>query len=255
MTGTVREVLTWASAQVRTMEDPLGSNKQQYAAMAGHTNGLAWCATFLVAGWKHNGVPVLSGTDTASTRDMRKAFKAAGRLHRRPRPGDVGFLFVESEGRVAHAFYVNKVEGDFIRTIEGNSNRDGGNQGTGVFRQRRLWNGNDNARGFGRPEYAEPAERPVVRLVHLSDAVVVNIAGGEGTVSHPRDVRVLEAALLAEELLSTQYAKDGSFGVKTRTAYAQWQRRTGLPRAECTGAPDLDSLRRLGRRHGFKVEG
>jgi hypothetical protein len=156
---------------------------------------------------------------------------------------------------VAHAFYVNKVEGDFIRTIEGNSNRDGGNQGTGVFRQRRLWNGNDNARGFGRPEYVEPAERPVVRLVHLSDAVVVNIAGGEGTVSHPRDVRVLEAALLAEELLSTQYEKDDSFGVKTRMAYAQWQRGTGLPRVERTGTPNLGSLRRLGRRHGFKVEG
>jgi hypothetical protein len=255
MSGTVRELLTWASAQVRTMEDPIGSNKQQYARMAGHTNGLAWCATFLVAGWKENGVDVLDRTDTASTRDMRKGFRVAGRLHRRPRAGDVGFLFVESEGRVAHAFFVNKVEGDFIRTIEGNSNRDGGNQGTGVFRQRRLWQGNPNSRGFGRPAYTAPAERPVVQLDHLTDAVVTNVAGGEGTVSHPRDVRVLEAALLAEELLSATYGKDGSFGVRTKTAYAQWQRRTGVPRAQCTGVPDLASLRKLGRRHGFEVRG
>lgn len=254
MNGTVRELLTWASAQVRTMEDPLGSNKQPYAQLAGHRNGLAWCATFLVAGWRVADVPVLDGTNTASTLDMRKAFKDGGRLHRRPRPGDVGFLFVASENRVAHAFFVNKLEGDYIRTIEGNSNRDGGNQGTGVFRQRRLWRGNPNGRGFGRPLYQAAEARPVVRLEHLQVAVVSNVAGGEGSTSHPRDVRVLEAALLAEGLLSLRYAKDGSFGVKTRNGYAQWQRRAGLPPEQRTGEPDLVSLRQLARRQGFKVK-
>ena len=134
MTGTVRGLLTWAAEQVLTMEDPVGSNKQPYAHLAGHDNEQPWCATFLVAGWRVNDVPLLPGTNTASTKDMQAAFNKAGRLRQRPRPGDVGFLFVESVNRIGHAFFVNKIEGDFIRTIEGNTNRDGSSQGTGVFR-------------------------------------------------------------------------------------------------------------------------
>lgn len=65
MSGSARELLTWAASQVRTMESPRESNKQPYAAKAGHANGQPWCATFLVAGWKLNGVPLVAGTNTA----------------------------------------------------------------------------------------------------------------------------------------------------------------------------------------------
>ena len=90
-------------------------------------------------------------------------------------------------------------------------------------------------------------------LIHLQDAFVRNIEAGEGATSHAKDVRVLEAALLAEGLLSSHFARDGFFGARTKNAYAQWQRRTEVPRENCTGRPDGLSLTKLGNRHGFAV--
>ena len=70
MTGSARDLLTWAAHQVGTPEKPQGSNDQPYAAIAGHANGLPWCATFLVAGWKANDVPIVPGTNTAGAAPM-----------------------------------------------------------------------------------------------------------------------------------------------------------------------------------------
>jgi hypothetical protein len=61
----------------------------------------------------------------------------------------------------------------------------------------------------------------------------------------------VEAALVAEGLLSTTFAKDGSFGTVTIKAYAQFQRRLGFSGKDADGIPGLDSLKQLGRKHGF----
>ncbi|WP_020389445.1 peptidoglycan-binding protein [Kribbella catacumbae] len=262
MSGTVRELLTWAAAQVRTMEKPLGSNKNPYAAKAGHTDGLAWCATFLVAGWKVNKVPLVPGTNSAFTPSMQNGFKNAGRLHNSPRAGDVGFLFDKELGRIAHVFFVERVVGDFVKTIEGNTNLDGGRQGVGVFRHSRRWAGGATMiRGFGRPDYkAAPAPRPgrVMAMPVVSLAAVVAAArkdppGPDGAISHPAAVRIVEAALMAEGLLSSTFAKDGSYGTVTIKAYAQWQRKLGFSGADADGVPGMESLKKLGLQHGFKV--
>ena len=255
MSGTVRDLLTWAAAQVRTMERPLGSNKNPYAAKA-------WCATFLVAGWKVNKVPLVAGTDSAFTPTMQNGFKNAGRLFNSPRAGDVGFLFDRELGRIAHVFFVERVEGDFVKTIEGNTNLDGSRTGVGVFRHSRRWAGGTTMiRGFGRPNYkAVPAGGGAGRpgLPKVSTAAVASAArkdapGPQGATSHPAAVRIVEAALVAEGLLSPAFAKDGSFGTVTIKAYAQWQRKLGFTGADADGIPGKESLTRLGLRHGFTV--
>jgi hypothetical protein len=43
----------------------------------------------------------------------------------------------------------------------------------------------------------------------------------------------------------------GTFGPRTRAAYARWQRRSGVP---ATGRPDVTSLRKLGEKDGFSVD-
>jgi hypothetical protein len=253
VTGTARELLNWAARQVGKRET--GENVQPYAGLAGHANGQPWCATFLVAGWKANGVPLVSGTDTAFTPAMQSKFKTAGRLFDVPRPGDAGFVFHADLGRIAHVFLVEKVEGEFIKTIEGNSNNDGGREGVGVFRHRRRWSGGQ-IRGFGRPAYQAAPEgtRPVVRLSHKIGAAGTDPHSPEGAPGlFPTDTRVVEAALVAEGLLSTRFAGDGSFGTMTITAYGQWQRRLGFTGADANGIPGLESLRKLGARHGFTV--
>jgi hypothetical protein len=261
MTGTVRDLLTWAAAQVRTMENPLGSNKNPYAAKAGHANGQAWCATFLVAAWKINKVPLVAGTDTAFTPSMQAGFKNAGRLFNSPRAGDVGFLFDKKLGRIAHVFFVERVEGDFVKTIEGNTNLDGSRTGVGVFRHSRRWTGGATMiRGFGRPAYKAVgggnALRPGVPTVSLAKVIAAakkDAPGPDGATSFPAEVRVVEAALVAEGLLSPAFAKDGSFGTVTIKAYAQFQRRLGFSGKDANGIPGPDSLKRLSLKHGFRA--
>ncbi|MGH1565778.1 CHAP domain-containing protein [Mumia sp. DW29H23] len=265
MSGSARKLLNWAAEQVRTLERPEGSNKNPYADIAGHANGQPWCATFIVAGLKKNDIPLVDGTNSAFTPTMQKGFKQAGRLHDRPRAGDVGFVFYPELGRIGHVFFVEKVDGDFVKTIEGNTNLDGSRTGIGVFRHRRRWRGTDRIRGFGRPRYAADGTSdtgraggggtgvPVVHVKALERAAKHDAPGREGATIHPRQVRIVEAALLAEGLLSARFAKDGSFGTKTIRAYSQWQKRLGFTGDDANGIPGLDSLRELGRRHGFKA--
>jgi hypothetical protein len=259
VTGSARDLLTWAARQVGTLEDPKGSNRQPFAAIAGHANALPWCATFLVAGWKANDVPLIAGTNTASTLFMHDAFSDGGRLFHHPRAADVGFKFVASEGRIGHAFFVEKVVGDFVHTIEGNTNLDGSATGIGVFRLSRLWrNGPTTIRGFGRQHYghggATPGASHAVSLADVIDAATRDPASGPGVTSHPREVRIVEAALTAEGLLSPSFAKDGRFGAPTITAYSQWQRRRGFSGKDANGIPGKETLKALGQFHGFAVK-
>jgi hypothetical protein len=257
MTGTARDLLTWAAHQVGTVEKPKGSNDQPYAAIAGHLNGQPWCATFLVASWKANDVPMVAGTNTAGAAPMHDAFKNAGRLFQQPRAGDVGHKFVASEGRIGHVFFVEKVAGDFVQTIEGNTNLDGSATGIGVFRLSRRWrNGPTTIRGFGRQQYDAQQTLDLTKSVSLSnviDAAKLDPPAALGTTSHPDEVRIVEAALMAEGLLSPAFAKDGSYGTVTVTAYSQWQRQQGFTGKDADGIPGRQTLKALGGRHGFQV--
>lgn len=53
-------------------------------------------------------------------------------------PADVFGIWFNSMGRVAHVGLVEKVEGDWLVTIEGNTNGGGSRDGDGVYRRRRL---------------------------------------------------------------------------------------------------------------------
>ena len=257
MTGTARDLLTWAGKQVGTMEKPKGTNDQPYAAIAGHQNGLPWCATFLVAGWKANDVPLVPGSNTAGAAPMHDAFKNAGRLFQQPRAGDVGHKFVASENRIGHVFFVEKVVGDFVQTIEGNTNLDGSATGIGVFRLSRRWrNGPTTIRGFGRQQYDADKTSKLTKTVSLAnviDAAKLDPPAPDGATSHPDDVKIVEAALVAEGLLSPAFGNDGSYGTVTITAYSQWQKQQGFTGKDADGIPGRETLKALGGRHGFRV--
>ena len=47
--ATAEDLLDLARSYIGLTESPAGSNRQPFAAMAGHANGYAWCATFGVA--------------------------------------------------------------------------------------------------------------------------------------------------------------------------------------------------------------
>jgi len=54
------------------------------------------------------------------------------------KPADVFGIWFHSMGRVAHVGFVEKNEGDWLVTIEGNTNGGGSRDGDGVYRRRRL---------------------------------------------------------------------------------------------------------------------
>jgi len=54
------------------------------------------------------------------------------------KPADVFGIWFNSMGRVAHVGFVEKNEGDWLVTIEGNTNGGGSRDGDGVYRRRRL---------------------------------------------------------------------------------------------------------------------
>ncbi|MEU2752429.1 peptidoglycan-binding protein LysM [Streptomyces collinus] len=94
-----------------------------------------------------------------------------------------------------------------------------------------------------------------VSLAHVVAAARKDPPGPDGHRTHPAEVQTVENALVTEGLLEPRYA-DGSFGTKSIEAYAAWQRSEagGSYRGgDADGTPGLDSLTRLGRRHGFTV--
>lgn len=152
----VKDYLAWCAPQVGVQEKPRGSNRQPYAAMAKHRDGLAWCATFLVAGARATGLRLPPGADTASCALNEAAFKRAGRLYTKPQVGDWLFVYFPSLQRVAHTGVVVAVDGAYVRTVEGNSNDVGAREGYEVCRRRRLIRrpiGGVGIRSFGRPYY------------------------------------------------------------------------------------------------------
>ncbi|MPY44664.1 peptidoglycan-binding protein [Streptomyces phyllanthi] len=103
------------------------------------------------------------------------------------------------------------------------------------------------------PTPEKPKEKPKVSVAHLVAAAKKDVPAADGHVTHPKEVRIVENALVAEGLLNKAYA-DGSFGSKTVTAYAAWQRSKAggsYTGSAADGIPGLASLKRLAARHDF----
>ncbi|MFF0080210.1 N-acetylmuramoyl-L-alanine amidase [Streptomyces canus] len=97
--------------------------------------------------------------------------------------------------------------------------------------------------------------RPKVSLAHVVYAARHDPAAAQGHTTHKAEVLIVEKALKAEGLLPGQYV-DGSFGTKTVTAYARWQRSPaggGYTGSDADGIPGEKSLKLLAARHGFTV--
>ena len=103
---------------------------------------------------------------------------------------------------------------------------------------------------------AQPAPaKPKVSLAHILYAARHDPAAAQGHASHKAEVLIVERALKAEGLIPGEYV-DGSFGTKTLTAYARWQRSPaggGYTGADADGIPGEKSLKLLAARHGFTV--
>jgi hypothetical protein len=103
------------------------------------------------------------------------------------------------------------------------------------------------------PAPAKPAT-PTVDLSNVIAAAKRDPGLRQGGTTHPDDVKIVEAALKAEGLLSAAYASDGAFGSTTVAAYKAWQRKCRYSGSAADGIPGKASLEKLGAKRGFKVK-
>ncbi len=143
------EVLKIARTQVGVMEKPLGSNSgpevNKYLASVGLPPGLFWCMSFVY--WCFDQASKNLGRSNPAVRtggcldqwNRSKGKKiTAESASNKPSLVKPGHIFIINHGGGAgHTGLVEKVEGGFINTIEGNSNPSGSSNGIGVFQLQR----------------------------------------------------------------------------------------------------------------------
>lgn len=177
----------------------------------GNKNGFAWCATwclwvFYKAFGIEKALAVLCSPKPTCIPVCSYGvsyFKSAGRWHTSdPQPGDI--IFFTSGGIVSHQGIVEKVDGDKVTTIEGN---------TMEMVAKRVYNiGDHYILGYGRPRWelvAPSGSGDVTRWLSMG-------CTGE-------DVRKLQEDLIALGYELPRYGADGDFGRETYDAVCQFQ--------------------------------
>ncbi|AKB52034.1 hypothetical protein MSBRW_2781 [Methanosarcina barkeri str. Wiesmoor] len=96
----------------------------------------------------------------------------------------------------------------------------------------------------------------VVSLYYLQLAATSDPERSQGgtTQGAVESVKIVEAALAEEGLLSDKYAYDGSYGTATLKAYKTWQKSIGSAEKYCDGIPGKKDLTKLGNKYGFTVD-
>ncbi|WP_267436299.1 CHAP domain-containing protein [Erwinia psidii] len=124
-----------ASSQTGVSEKPRGSNSgpevMRYLKTVGINFPAAWCAAFVV--WCHPEAGITGISRTGGVLDMwnrSKEYRVTS-----PQPGDV--MIIDFGEGVGHTGIVLSVDGDVIKTIEGNTNESGGREGYAVFSKTR----------------------------------------------------------------------------------------------------------------------
>lgn len=143
------EALKVAISQVGVMESPEGSNSgpqvDAYLKSVNLGPGYYWCAAFIywcfqqaseALGRKN---PVFRTAGCVNHWNQTKGKKiAAADAVENPALLKPGQIFIINHGRGAgHTGLVERIEGGFLHTIEGNSNPAGSSNGIGVFRLER----------------------------------------------------------------------------------------------------------------------
>ncbi|MET8541186.1 peptidoglycan-binding protein [Kitasatospora sp. NPDC004799] len=94
--------------------------------------------------------------------------------------------------------------------------------------------------------------RRTVSVAHVIAAARTDPDAEQGHLSYAAEAAIVEQALVDEGLLEQRWV-DGSFGSRTVSAYAAWQRRCGYQAGAADGIPGQTSLHRLGAAQGFAV--
>lgn len=221
--ATADEALGLARSKLHYEEGPR-DNETPFGAWAG-TNFQAWCQAF--ASWVLDQVGLGIGK-VAYVPTAVGLFKATDRLFATPQRGDLFFLWFPSKSRYAHVGFVDRVDGDWIVTLEGNSNSGGSRTGGMVVSNRRKWRGTRTV--FGRPAYSDAGAAAAPPGPPVAPPPAAGVVGGlVGPLlrrgGRGDDVKRLQEALNRQ---GAGLVVDGDFGPGTEGAAKTFQRAHGL---------------------------
>lgn len=134
--------LAKAITQIGQQEHPKGSNwgvpVQDYLASVGIHFPASWCMAFVY--WSFEGATkdMAMQNPLVRTGGVLAAWNTAlhNRIEKDPQSGDI-FIMNFGHG-LGHTGFVESVQGDFIHTVEGNSNDTGSREGFEVVRKVRA---------------------------------------------------------------------------------------------------------------------
>ncbi len=119
-----------------------GPRVNQYLAASGNRPGEYWCSAFVTWNFKQCGVKVPQYPGAARNYfhpgpTLLFVRGRAGNLDI-AQPADVVGFYYPNLGRIGHIAFVEKNLDNAIITVEGNTGPDGGRDGQGVWRKRRM---------------------------------------------------------------------------------------------------------------------
>ena len=134
----VRKTYT-AEIGVRETGFNKGKRVEEYLRAANLGPGNAWCAAFITWTFKQVGIKAVISGYSPNWFQSNVVYKRDDNINRHysPEIGDVFGLYFESKKRIAHVGFIDKQEGNYYITVEGNTNEAGSREGDGVYRKRR----------------------------------------------------------------------------------------------------------------------
>lgn len=119
-----------AEVGVKELGQNDGKRVREYLAYTGIKVPAAWCASFVSFCFYK------AGYDQPRTAWSPAMFPAS-RIVKEPKPADVFGIWFPELKRIAHVGLVERLKGDFLQTLEGNTNVGGSREGQGVYRRLR----------------------------------------------------------------------------------------------------------------------
>ena len=135
-----QKTLEIATAQIGVEEIPRNSNAgpevEIYLKSVGLGRGYAWCMAFIYWCTQRASAHVNTKNPLKKTGGVLDQYNSRPLLAKKtPQPGDV--FIIDFNNGTGHAGFVEKIVGNTLYTIEGNTNDSGGREGYKVARRKR----------------------------------------------------------------------------------------------------------------------